>query len=419
MHVFVTGINFRTASIDILEKVFVHEDELSNTATKLIDSMNLREVVVLSTCNRVEIYGVSDNSSESIPSVVNYFHQNSGFPVKFLDGLTYTLQEGSAVEHLFKVTSSVDSMIVGEPQITGQVKRAYEMAKSSNTTGKIFNFLFPKAFSVAKKVRTNTELSKGPVSIASVSVRLAKKIFSDVSDRSALLIGAGEMGERAAFHFKKYHFSTLYIYNRSRNRAASLAKKYGGIVVSNITQALAQADIIIASTSSSEFILTRDQILQVMKIRRNHPLFIIDIAIPRNVDPEVGMIENVYLFNIDDLGKIVVGQKMRRENQVKDAEVIIREEVETFNSWCDRLSLESTIAELKEKVEKMFADEISKNIRRLTASDSGDEVAKQMSRSLTRKVLHDPITVLKGADEKERNRFIEATCRLFRLENNE
>ena len=420
MHVFVTGVNFRTASIDVLEKLFVKENELGISFEKLRTEKELDEAVLLSTCNRVELYGVLNTRKELSVSAETYFHHIPGiFPPELKD-LIYTLQGRRAVYHLFKVTSSIDSMVVGEPQITGQVKRAFEIARSYNGTGKVFNYLFPKAFSVGKKVRTKTDLSRGSVSIASMGIKRAKEFFPDFSDKSALLVGAGAMAEAVAFHLKNNQPENFYIYNRTKDRASFLAQKYGGTAVPEIHEVITRADIIITSISSNEYLLTRAKVLHVMELRRNRPLVIVDIGVPRNVDPEVGTIENVHLIDMDDLDKVVTDHKARRESEIQQAENIIQKEVDSVISWFNRMALDATITDLKRKLEKMCEDLISSNMKNMKGSDGTEEFVRHMSQSLTNKILHDPITVLKRIDEMERKSFLETTCRLFRLgKNNE
>jgi glutamyl-tRNA reductase len=418
MHVFVTGVNFRTASIDVLEKIFVKENELGISFEKLRTEKELDEAVLLSTCNRVELYGVLNTRKEPSLSADTYFHHIPEiFPPELKD-LIYFLQGRSAVYHLFKVTSSIDSMVVGEPQITGQVKKAFEIARSYNGTGKVFNYLFPKAFSVGKKVRTQTDLSKGSVSVASMGIRRAKEFFPDFSDKSALLIGAGEMAESVAFHLQNNHPEKLYIFNRTQDRASLLAQKYGGTAVSEIHEVITRADIIITSISSNKYLLTRAKVLHIMELRKNRPLVIVDIGIPRNVDPEVGTIENVHVINMDDLDKVVTDHKARRESEILQAENIIQKEVDSFIYWFNRLSLDSTISDLKRKLEKMCADLVSSNMKNMKGSDGLEEIVRHLSQSLANKILHDPITVLKSLDESERKSFLDAICRLFRLEIN-
>jgi glutamyl-tRNA reductase len=341
MNFFVTGVNFRTASVDVLENVSVKEEDLGASLGKIMASMDLTEAVLLSTCNRVELYWVPEASRGHVISPNSCFHQFGKTPCHQLEDHIYTLDGRSAVTHLFRVTSSIDSMVVGEPQITGQVKKAYEIAKAYDRTGKVSHRLFPAAFSVAKKVRTRTGISKGAVSVASVSVKRAKDFFPDFSDKSALLIGAGEMAERAAFHLKNNNLGTLFLFNRSSSHAVTLAEKYGGITVSGIQEALAEVDIVITSTSSPEYLIVRNDMVGILRNRRQRPLLIIDIGIPRNVDPEVGRMGNVRLMNIDDLGKIVDDQKARREREIKMAEKIIQAGVDSVIRGFHRSALAS------------------------------------------------------------------------------
>ncbi len=415
MYIFVTGINFRTANISSLEKFYISDRDLENSYKSLVKHANLEETVILSTCNRVEIYGVTDDVFESDTRVINFFGNRSGLTKREVSNLSYTLLGKSAIEHLFKVTSSIDSMVVGEPQILGQVKSAFDTAQAAGCTSKISNHLFARAIKVAKRIRTETELAKRPVSIASIAAKQAFRVFNDLSDKSALLIGAGEMGEQIAAHLVGHNIKSLHIYTRSQLRAKRLAEKYGAVLASNLKEVLGEVDVVISSTSSPDFIITKQQVTGVMKFRRNRPIFLIDIAVPRDIDPAVGAVENVYLYDMDDLEKITKDHTKQREREALQACMLIDKEVDSFISWLNCVNIHPLIANLKTKVEALCVTEMSRSIDKLRDSDFSNDALELVAKALTKKILHDPISVMKKHASSNENDYAEAASKLFRL----
>ena len=415
MNIFVIGLNFRTASIEELERCVISSEELELSLSVLKERASLDEIVILSTCNRVEVYGLTDNIDKATAAIESFFISRSGIPSKLLLGLFFIYEEHKAIEHLFKVSSSIDSMVIGEPQIQGQVREAYEVALSLNDTGKILNRLFQTATTLGKKIRTETDIGKKPVSIASVGVKLASEHFSDLSTQTVFLIGAGEMAENTAFLLGERQIKSMYIFNRSQSKADTLAEKFNANTVPDIKQGLIQSDIVISSTSSTTYIIDKKQIKEVMNIRNNNPMMLIDITIPRDIDPEVGSIENVQLYNIDDLRMIAEEHKREREKDIEVALVIVREEVESFLSWLSMLSLGPVIKDLNFRIESLCKDEIFKNYNRLMAAESKEEAAQALAKSIAKKILHDPISVLKENVMTENGRFVNTVRGLFRL----
>jgi glutamyl-tRNA reductase len=415
MDILVTGINYRTANISSLEKFYISDRDLEDSYKSLVKHANLKETVILSTCNRVEIYGVTDDVFESDTGVIDFFGNRSGLTKRQVSNLSYTLLGKSAIEHLFKVTSSIDSMVVGEPQILGQVKSAFDTAQAAGCTSKVSNHLFARAIKVAKRIRTETELARKPVSIASIAAKQAFRVFNDLSGKSALLIGAGAMGQQIAAHLMGHNIKSLHVHTRSQVRAKRLAAKYGAVIVSNFEEALGEVDVVISSTSSSDFIVTKDQITAVMKLRCNRPLFLIDIAVPRDIDPDVGAVENVYVYDMDDIEKITEDHTKQREQEASKACMLIDKEVDSFISWLNCVNIHPLIANLKTKVEALCVTEMSRSIDKLRDSDFSNDALEVVAKALTKKILHDPIAVLKANAVSDENPYAEAASKLFRL----
>lgn len=416
MDIFAIGLNLETASVEELESCFISKNELKSSLLKLKESAELNELVILSTCNRVEVYGVTNNIEKTTSAIESFFVEKSGLPTKQLLGLFFKFIDHQALEHLFKVASSINSLVIGESQILGQVKQAYEDALSYKYTGKIINRLFHNAITLGKRIRTETDLGKKQVSIASVGVKLASNLFSDLSDKTVLLIGAGEMAERTAFLLVERRIKAIHIYNRNLSRAAMLAQKYNAGTVSNIHEGLVLSDIVISSTSSQEFIIKKEHILEAFNVCGERPMFLIDIAIPRDVDPEVRSIKNIHLFNIDDLREIAEDNKKEREKEIELAMAMIKKEVASFLSWIHFLSVEPMIKDLTAIIETLCENEISKNYKRLMIAESKDIVVRALAKSLTKKILHNPITVIRKNTMTDNDHCIETARRLFKLE---
>jgi len=413
MELFVLGINFKTANIATLERVTFQNNEIEPALEILKSSKLLEEIVLVSTCNRTEIYGVTENVRESLSFLEQFFLERGRFSEEELKKITYKYFGAESAKHLFKVVSSLDSMVIGEPQIPGQIKEYYEFAKNFNCTGKVLNYTFCRAFKCAKRTRTETELSKRPVSIASIAVELAKKIFNDLSNMSVCLIGAGKMAEQIMIELSKYHFGRKYIFNRTINKARNLAFRFKADLVGNITEALVEADIIISSTASDEYILNKSQILESMKVRRSRPIFLIDISVPRDIDPEIQDVENIYLYNIDDLGKIAHKNTQLRQREAKRALEFIDKEVASYKKWFELLQIEPLISALNNKIITICENEISKSFKKLKTDNNS---VKFLSKALTKKILHDPINVIKESQTMKEDQYAKIVSKLFSLD---
>jgi len=332
----------------------------------------------------------------------------------------YTYIDQEAVKHLFRVTCSLDSMVVGEPQILGQIKQAYRQAVEARTSGVILNRLLHKAFSVAKQVRTETRIGRSAVSISYAAVELAKKIFNELTGKVVLLIGAGEMAELAAEHLLNNSVDRIIVANRTLERAMALAKRFRGtsVPLDEVAEELSRADIIISSTGSPDPILTADEVKRRMRSRRNRPLFFIDIAVPRDIEPAVNRIENVYLYNIDDLQGIVDLNRADRLREAGRAEHIITAEALKFESWLRTLEVVPTIVALREKAEQIRQGELKKTFGPLDPLP--DDLARSLqvvTQSIVSKVLHDPILFLKRTSSKARkDLYLDTARKMFNLD---
>jgi len=414
------GVNHNTAPVEVRECLSMSESNIP--ALKLFAELPFcEEVVFLSTCNRVEVLISTNRLEEAKESIKELWQQRGEVDPPTLQEVLYEYEGTSAVRHLFRVASSLDSMVVGEPQILGQLKDAYRMALEAKTAGTVLNRLLHKAFSVAKKIRTETRIASHAVSISYAAVELAKKIFGDLTGRGGMLIGAGEMAELAAKHLISSGAGRLVVANRTLSRAVELARSLGGSAISleEIEEALVGADIVISSTGAPGIILRKDQVKRIMRPRRHRLLFIIDIAVPRDIDPEINDIDNVYLYDIDDLKGVIEFNKAEREKEASKADRIVEAEVIKFMSWMESLNVVPVIQHLQEKAEAVRQKELSRS-RKVLVESLNDEQQKALdvlTRSIVQKILHDPIVCLKkGTQEKDGEMILDAARLLFGID---
>ncbi|MCR4665805.1 MAG: glutamyl-tRNA reductase [Desulfovibrio sp.] len=393
--IYLVGLNHRTADVDIRER-FALTNHCSGETWCIPVTETIRENIILSTCNRVEVLAVGrEGTKEEILSAWAKAREESK---ELLSSCTYAYTGEEAIRHLFLVASSLDSMVVGEPQILGQLKKAYKQASSAKKTGPILNRLLHKAFSVAKRVRTETAVASSAVSISYAAVELAKRIFGDMGKHRAMLIGAGEMAELAAKHLLSAGIRNLYVANRTFSRAEALADEFGGkaIPFEQIFEHLSSVDIIITSTGSTEPIIRAKNITGVLHERKNTPMFFIDIAVPRDVDPDVNGIDNVYLYDIDDLQEIVEDNLTNRQDEAKKARNIVQEEVEYYNRWLKSLEIQPTIVALLKQHEDMAMAELEYTSKHLNLDEEQMAALRVMLSSLVNKLDHAPLMYLKG-----------------------
>src|SRR5881296_1349334 len=328
MALFVSGLSHRNAPVELREQLAVDEDKLRELLRDIAAAGVVREVIILSTCNRVEVYAVADVPGEARATTFRRLCRHRGVEPSSVEAALYTYTEGDAVRHAFRVASSLDSMVIGEPQVLGQVKDAFALAQSSETVGPALHRLFTQAFAVAKKVRAETEIARHAVSVSFAAVELAKKIFGGLEGRAVLLVGAGEMGELAARHLVEQGAFPIYVASRTWSRAQHLARALAGTAVpfADLEATMATVDIVVTSAGAPEPIIRRDAVQRVMQLRRSRPLFFVDIAVPRDVEAGVNELENVFRYDIDDLKQVVDANLREREREAQRAEAMIRNE---------------------------------------------------------------------------------------------
>ncbi|RMG99335.1 MAG: glutamyl-tRNA reductase [Aquificota bacterium] len=345
--IFVWGLNFKTAPVEQRELLACSEQEAQSLLPVLASINGIRELILLSTCNRVELYGVAEDY-EPIRELVEEFLHLKGADLK-VRRYSFFVEGPQAIAHVFRVASGLDSMVVGESQIVWQFKRAYQIAKELETTGKVLNRLYEKALKTAKRVRTQTAVSKNAVSVSYVAVELARKIFGNLSKTKVLLVGAGEMAELAAKYLKKLH-AQLYITNRTYERAVQLAKELGGHVLrfEDLPEYLHEFDIVLVSTASKDYVIKQEHVKVAIKRRGYRPMFFIDISVPRNVEPEVNLVDEAFLYNIDDLQEVAEKNLQERLKEKEKGEIIVWDEVGKFIKWLEFLEVEGQVIRLKE-----------------------------------------------------------------------
>jgi len=419
MELIVIGLNHKTAPIEIREKLAFQEAEIEKALCQVKSLPSLKENMILSTCNRVEIYAVAREPEKAILDLKNFLSRYHSFPLKEFEKNLYLLIREEAVRHIFRVASSLDSMVVGEPQILGQIKSAYNTSSEYKTSGLILHRLLHRAFHVAKRVRTETKIGNNAVSVSFVAVELAKKIFGTLEKKTVLLIGAGEMCELAAQHLVSNGVEKVLVANRTYERAVTLAQEFKGesIPFEEIVQGLKRVDIVISSTGSPQYLLRHEQISKVIKDRKQKPIFFIDIAVPRDIEPKVGDIDNVYLYDLDDLQEVVNANIQDREKEAKKAEAIVQDEVIKFIHWYQSLEVTPTVIALRKKFEEIRTRELEKTLSlHPNFSEKERQSLEALTSAIINKILHDPLTRLKQVDEEAMaDLYLDALRTLFQL----
>jgi glutamyl-tRNA reductase len=418
MRVLIVGLNHITAEVEVREKLAFDGPKLEQGLLKLKELPSIRETVVLSTCNRVEMYANVKDPSKASDDIMGFISEFHGIRSELLDGALYFHTDRDAVKHSFRVASSLDSMIVGEPQILGQLKDAFEFALQKKTTGVLLNKLMKKSISVAKRVRTETRIAENAVSISFAAVELTKKIFAEVEQKSVMLLGAGEMAELAAKHLLNTGVRELLVANRTYERGVELAREMGGRAVKYETflDEMRHTDIVICSTGAPTYVVNKDQMHAVMKARKQRPVFIIDISVPRNIDPAINDMANVYLYDVDDLQGVVDENVLGRKKEAEKAEGIVEEEVETFLRWQSSLDAVPAIVALREKAESIKQQEIEKLFRKNPGMGEAErEALEQLASAITNKLIHSPTTALKE-DAEDKDVLIALVKRLYGIE---
>jgi len=390
------GVNHKSTPLAVREKIAL-TDGYKEPLRRLAEIPGCREYYLLSTCNRVEILLVVESVDYLEEALIDFLFGGS-IPAEKCREYLYIYYDNEAVRHLFLVASSLDSMIIGEPQILGQLKEAYRHASAHHSTGPLLNRLLHKSFSVAKRVRSETGIGSSAVSISYAAVQLAKKIFGSLQDKKVLLVGAGEMAELAAEHLVGQGVGEVVVANRTLSRALDLAQKFNGVAVSleELVLQLERVDILISSTGSSGIVLHKDQVKPVMRTRRNKPLFFIDIAVPRDLDPALNDVDNVFLYDIDDLTNVVELNKSERAREAVKAGRIVDEEVLKFLRWYRGMAVTPTIAALRKKVDDICRVELERTLPRLQdLSDNERRSVEKMTMAIASKILYAPLNFLK------------------------
>jgi glutamyl-tRNA reductase len=415
MRLQILGLNHNTAPVEIREQVVFAGNEVGQALSRMTDIDGVDEAVLLSTCNRTEFYVVtSDGGRDRLQA---WLHDDRNLDPVFADSL-FALDGEDAIRHIFRVACGLDSMVLGEPQILGQLKDAYREAQSAGTAGKSLSRLLQHTFSVAKKVRTDTEIGANPVSVASAAVNLAQQFFANFSKHTALLVGAGVTVELLATHLAAKEIGRLFVANRDVDRARTLANKFGGyaLPLSELDGTLPEADILITSTASPEPIITEERIRTALRKRRHRPIFAVDIAVPRDIAPEVGKLRDVYLYSIDDLQKVIQDGQTSREAAAVDAQRILEEEIRRYLSMERAKQVSPVITALREHAQSVREEVMRDAQRRLNKGVDSREVMEYATASLMKKLLHNPSVRLREAAEAEDVNLIEVTRRLFGID---
>jgi glutamyl-tRNA reductase len=419
MALFVAGLSHRNAPVALREQLAVDEDKLRELLRDVAATGVVREALILSTCNRVEVYAIADVPGEARAATFSRLCRHRGVEPVSIEAILYVHAEGDAVRHAFRVASSLDSMMIGEPQILGQVKDAFALAQSCETIGPALHTLFTQAFAIAKKVRTETEIARHAVSVSFAAVELAKKIFAGLDGKAVLLVGAGKMSELAARHLVEQGAFPLYVANRTWARAQELARALAGTAVpfDELATALASVDIVITSTGAAEPVIRRELVQSLVHSRRGRPLFFIDIAVPRDVEDSVDALDGVYCYDIDDLKQVVDANIRERLREAHRAEALVEREVAKFLARLGDVEVIPTIVSLRERLEIIRSGEVKRTLARLPgATAETREAIEALSAAIVNKILHAPITKLRESSRTGSPRsWLELVHELFGL----
>lgn len=417
MHLVTYGINHTTAPVDVREKLSFDADKLPLALASLMLNESVIEAVIVSTCNRTEIYCHLDEDYDN--SVLLWLHNFQQQDANALKSYLYCYEGADAVRHLFRVACGLDSLVLGEPQILGQLKTAYTQALNAKALGKSLGRLFQHAFGVAKQVRTDTAIGNSPVSVAFAAVSLAKQIFSNLAESTALLIGAGETIELVTRHLFDNGIKRLIIANRTVEKAHLLATSVNGyaISLSEIPAHLAEADIVISSTASQLPILGKGTVESALKLRKRKPIFMVDIAVPRDIEAEVGQLEDIYLYSVDDLHDIIEENLQSRRDAAKQAEEIIDTQADHFAGWMRSQDAVPVIRAIRDQGQMLSTQAVDKALRQLEQGMNAEMVMTELARTLTNKLLHEPSRQLRQSafETDENNPMIDAARRLFNI----
>ncbi len=413
------GANHKTAPVELREGLSFTDEETTITLESLKEDTRIKEGMIFSTCNRTEVLYIPEQD-DHVDTIIDLIARQKKIDISKFKSALYIHKDDEAVRHLFRVASSLDSMVVGEPQILGQIKQAYRTAVEKKSSGVLLNRLLHKSFSIAKRIRRETGIGDNAVSISYAAVELANKIFSDLSSKNVMLLGAGEMAELAVENLISNNVRKIIVANRTFENALKLADKFKGEAVKfeEKEAALQDVDIIISSTGATEYVLTHDHVKAVMRERNQDPLFFIDIAVPRDIDPDINNLSNAYLYDIDDLKNVVESNIQQREKETVKAERYVDEAVIKFRKWLEGLSIVPTIKAINEKISAIVDIEYNKTLGGLKHISKEDAVAiKRMTQAIATRTIHDPIQFLRDTgDHRDDSLYLNVARQLFNLD---
>ncbi len=418
MPLLTTGISHHTATLEIREKIAIARNEYAQRVKELCELDGIEEVVVVSTCNRTEIYSIGPKQSRD--QVRNWLQSKGGLNDAEMTRHCYVREREHAVKHLFRVAGGLESLVLGESQIVGQLKESWQMAHDAGGVGKVLDRLFQHAFATGKRIRSKTRIGEHPVSVAYTTVMLARQIFGDLTSKTVILVGAGEMVELCGRHLHDKGLSSLIIANRSVERAGELAQQFGAHAVSlaDLPSVLHKADILISSTASREPVLYSDTVKVALKQRRNQPMFLVDIAVPRDIHPDVGKLGNVYLYTIDDLQKVVDENLSKRSEAAEAASDDVDESVNEFMRWLNSARAAVYLKNLHKHARNNSEELVNKALRKIRAGKDPEKVITQLANTLAKRILHLPSTRLRQAAEEQDDELLSVANRLFEPEEN-
>jgi glutamyl-tRNA reductase len=420
MEILVLGLNYKTAPVEIREKFTFQDDSTPRALHLLSQTKSVVECVILGTCNRTEIYVVCDQLHTGRFYTRNFLAEWFGVDRESFQEYLYIKENSEAIEHLFRVTCGLDSMVMGETQILGQVRNAFFLAREQKTTGTIFNTLFQQAITLAKRAHTETGIGQNAVSVSYAAIELGKKIFGSYRDKAVLILGAGKMSELTAKHLHANGVARVRVANRTLERAQQLARKFQGdaCTLDHLAEALLEADIVISSTGAAGYVVTYEQLKPIMKQRKHRPLFMVDIAVPRDLDPRLNDLENVYLYDIDDLEGIVESNLRERAQEAERIAEMISEEVVAFQNWLHTLGVVPLISALREKAFVIHAEAMRKIENKLPDLTERElHIIRKHTRGIINQLLHDPVVRLKElAVQKSGDEVLELFSTIFALE---
>lgn len=423
MHLLLVGLSHKTAPIAMREKLTFPAGRQAEALSMLTSDEIISEAVILSTCNRTEVYVVAGDNEAGVDAVIGFLADYHDLDRHDLVRYLYIVKGDAVIRHLFRVVASLDSMVIGEAQILGQVKEAYEHAFNAGSTSRAFNRLFRQSFEVGKRVRTETEIGENAVSISYAAVELAKKVFESLEGRTILVLGAGKMSELTSKHLVSNGVQSVLVANRTYERAVELAEKFNGepIAYESLYDRMRDADIVISSTAATEYVVTKSEVAGVMRGRGGRPLFLIDIAVPRDIDPAVNDLSNVFVYDIDDLNGVVESNLEERMHEARRAEVIIDEEIAEFARWRESLEVVPTVAAIRAKAEVIRQSEMEKALKRLGGlSEKELQTIDALTCAIVNKMLHGPTARLKQAAESTDGYvYVETARSLYGLDESE